>query len=307
MALVTTIIPNHYFYIVFLIVLFIYIIFIYLFYNYFSIDNWGKVLYNLLNITLVMKTKSFMTFSLVAILLSAVGAISLSTSQSIFAQNTNVPVGPSTTTQSTMATKGNQSTPLSVNPPTQSTMATKGNQNTSTGMNYPSMGTNKQNTMVNSSINLVKSMYQGVASKFNVTLDQAINTAQKAIGNKSNALEATTGVGNGYITYSIILATPDMKFYNVIVDPGNGKVLSSHQLSMIAGMMMMHPGMNNGNGMMGMMRGMNHGMMMGPDNGMMGMNHGMMGMNHGMMMGPDNGMMGMNHGWNGQQNNNGQW
>jgi hypothetical protein len=45
---------------------------------------------------------------------------------------------------------------------------------------------------------------------------------------------------------------------------------------------------------------MNHGMMMGPDNGMMGMNHGM-------MMGPDNGMMGMNHGWNGQQNNNGQW
>jgi hypothetical protein len=65
-------------------------------------------------------------------------------------------------------------------------------------------------------------------------------------------------------------------------------------------MMMMHPGMNNGNGMMGMMRGMNHGMMMGPDNGMMGMNHGM-------MMGPDNGMMGMNHGWNGQQNNNGQW
>ena len=46
---------------------------------------------------------------------------------------------------------------------------------------------------------------------------------------------------------------------------------------------------------------MNHGMMMGPDNGMMG------GMNHGMMMGPDNGMMGMNHGWNGQNNNNGQW
>ena len=148
------------------------------------------------------------------------------------------------------------------------------------------MGTNKQNVMVNSSINLVKSMYQGIASKFNVTLDQAINTAQKAIGNKSNALEATTGVGNGYITYSIILGTPDMKFYNVIVDPGNGKVLASHQLSMLAGVMMMHPGMNNGNGMMGMM-GMNHGWN-GQDNGMMGMNHG--------WNGQDNGMMGMNHG-----------
>ena len=76
------------------------------------------------------------------------------------------------------------------------------------------MGTNKQNAMVNSSINLVKSMYQGIASKFNVTLNQAINTAQKAIGNKSNALEATTGISNGYITYSIVLGTPDMKFYN---------------------------------------------------------------------------------------------
>jgi hypothetical protein len=238
-----------------------------------------------------MKTKSFMTFTLIATLLSAIGAISLSTSQYIFAQSTNAPVGPNTTSQGTMAAKGNQNVPPATN--------------TST------MGMNKQNAMVNSSINVVKSMYQGVASKFNVTLDQAINTAQKAIGNKSYALEATTGIDNGYITYTIILGTPDMKFYNVVVDPGNGKVLSSHQLSMIAGMMMMHPGMMMGpnNGMMMM----HPGMMMGPNNGMMGMNHGwngqdngMMGMNHG-WNGQDNGMMGMNHGWNGQENNNGKW
>ena len=190
MVLVTTIIPNYYFYIEFLIVLFIYIALRCLSHNFISIDNQGKVLYNLLNITLVMKTKSFMTFSLIAILLSAVGAISLSTSQSIFAQNTNVPASPSTTSQSPMAPKANQNAPLNINTTSQSTMAPKANQNTSTGMSSPSIGTNKQNVMVNSSINLVKSMYQGIASKFNVTLDQAINTAQKAIGNKSNALEA---------------------------------------------------------------------------------------------------------------------
>ena len=126
MVLVTTIIPNYYFYIEFLIVLFIYIAFRFLSHNFISIDNQGKVLYNLLNITLVMKTKSFMTFSLIAILLSAVGAISLSTSQSIFAQNTNVPASPSTTSQSTMAPKANQNAPLNVNTPSQSNYRAKG-------------------------------------------------------------------------------------------------------------------------------------------------------------------------------------
>jgi hypothetical protein len=37
-----------------------------------------------------------------------------------------------------------------------------------------------------------------------------------------------------------------------------GKVLSSFQLSMIDGMMMMHSGMNKGNGMMGMKHGWNN-------------------------------------------------
>ena len=36
-------------------------------------------------------------------------------------------------------------------------------------------------------------------------------------------MEATTDVSNGYMVYSIILGSPDMKFYNVIVDPGNGQ------------------------------------------------------------------------------------
>ena len=44
-------------------------------------------------------------------------------------------------------------------------------------------------------------MYQGIASKFNVTLDQAINTAQKTIGNKSNAMEASTGISQWMILH----------------------------------------------------------------------------------------------------------
>ncbi len=113
-------------------------------------------------------------------------------------------------------------------------MVTKGNQNMPMGMNYQNSNMDKKNVTVNgSSINIMNTMYQAIASKMNVSLPQAINTAEKTIGNKSFAMEATTDVKNGYIEYSIILGTPDMKFYNVVIDPGNGKVLSLHQLSTI--------------------------------------------------------------------------
>jgi hypothetical protein len=90
---------------------------------------------------------------------------------------------------------------------------------------------------------------------------------------------------------------PSMNFSKVTVDPGNGQVLSSKQISKeehirMHGMMgpgMMGPGMM-GPGMMGhnmMMGPMHQGMMMGP--GMMAGN-----MTSGMMMQP--GMMGMGPG-----------
>ena len=207
-----------------------------------------------------MKTKSFMTFSIVAILLTATGTLSLLTSQSIIAQNNN-PTAPT----------------IYMNTPNQNAMTSNGNQSMPMGTN---MG-NKDMT-VNGSINIFNTMYQAIASKFNVSMAQAITTAENSIGNKSYAMEASTDIINGDLVYSIMLGSPDMKFYNVIVDPGNGQVLSSSQLSMMDGMMIMHSGMHNGNGMMGMHNGWNN---------------------------QDNGMMGMKNGFdkNGHNNNQGQW
>jgi hypothetical protein len=83
----------------------------------------------------------------------------------------------------------------------------------------------------------------------------------------------------GFVVYNIFALDSNNNVHKVIVDPGNGKILSSQQMSIMEMMMMLHGGMGSKN------------MMMGPsmDNGMM--------MNHGMGMGPgmDNGMM-MNHG-----------
>lgn len=166
-----------------------------------------------------MKIKIFLTFSIFLITLIGIGSICNSIPHLSIAQSNR-----------SIITNG--TIPLTVIPKSQIN---------SSLYNYSSSNTqDNQNRIMNSSINIVKSMYQGIASKFNVTLTQAINTAEKTIGKKSHALEAITGIRNGYLIYSIILGNPNMKFYNVAVDPGNGRVLYSNQLSILSGIMMLH-------------------------------------------------------------------
>ena len=45
---------------------------------------------------------------------------------------------------------------------------------------------------------------------------------------------------DGFLVYSVILGSPDMKFTKVLVDPGNGEVLQTKNISMMEWMMMMH-------------------------------------------------------------------
>jgi len=138
-----------------------------------------------------------------------------------------------------------------------------------------------QGQNVTGSIDLMQTMFNSIISQVNVTLSDAAVTAQKQIGSNSHVVSAHLDVVNGYLTYTVCVIDPDMNIHRLIIDAGNGKVLSSLKLSL---QNMMSGGMMN-HGMMGGM--MNHGMMGGMMNhGMMGgmMNHGMMGgmMNHGM-------------------------
>jgi uncharacterized membrane protein YkoI len=140
---------------------------------------------------------------------------------------------------------------------------------------------------ITSSINLMNIIGQAIGSNVNISLSDAATTAEGSVGNDSHAVAAHIDEQNGYLVYNVMVIDPSMNFSKVIVDPGNGQVLFSKQLSKEEHMMMhgmMGPGMMGmGPGMMGMGPGM---MGMGP--GMMGMGPGMMGMGPG-MMGP--GMM----------------
>jgi hypothetical protein len=132
--------------------------------------------------------------------------------------------------------------------------------------------------MINGTINLEQTIFEAIGSKVNTTLTQAITTAEQSVGNNSFALAAFGGDHGGYLAYTILLSTPEMEFYKVIVDPGNGQVLASNEVSHKEWMkmqQMMHSSATGGEGMM--MRGpegmTGHGGMMGHE-GMMKSGHG---------------------------------
>jgi hypothetical protein len=89
----------------------------------------------------------------------------------------------------------------------------------------------RQKVMANGTINLEQTIFKAIASKVNTSLTQAMTTAERSVGNNSFALAAFGGEYGGYFAYQIILATPGMEFYTVLVDPGNGHILATQKVS----------------------------------------------------------------------------
>jgi len=114
---------------------------------------------------------------------------------------------------------------------------------------------------ITSSINLMNIIQQAIGSKVNVSLSDAATTAEASVGNGSHAVAAHIDEQNGYLVYNVMVIDPSMNFSKVIVDPGNGQVLLSKQISKEEHMRM-HGRMDSGMMMEGPQQGM--GMMMGP-------------------------------------------
>jgi hypothetical protein len=89
----------------------------------------------------------------------------------------------------------------------------------------------EQRMINNGTINLEQIIFQAINSKINTTLTQAMTTAERTVGNDAFAVAAFGSEEGGYFAYRIILATPGMKFYYVKVDPGNGEILETQQVS----------------------------------------------------------------------------
>ena len=89
----------------------------------------------------------------------------------------------------------------------------------------------QQKMIINGTINLEQTIFQAIDSKINTSLTQAMTSAEQSVSNDSFALAGFGTEEGGYFTYRIILGAPGMKFYNVTVDPGNGQILATQEVS----------------------------------------------------------------------------
>jgi uncharacterized membrane protein YkoI len=142
-----------------------------------------------------------------------------------------------------------------------------------------SMMTGITGANITGSIPIFPTISRAIASQVHTSLVNASMTAEKTVGGDAHAVSSHLGVENGFLVYTIWTIDSNNNIHRVIVDAGDGTVLSNQQISMKEMMMRggsMMGGGDDGDGMM---------MMMGPPSmGMMG--PGMMMGHHGMMWKP---------------------
>jgi hypothetical protein len=149
--------------------------------------------------------------------------------------------------------------------------------------NSMSMSSALQNQNWTGSVSLFSPILDAFKSKIHTTLNDATTNAIKAVGGGSNssAVAAFIHPERGFLVYEVFVLDSSNNIHKVTVDPGNGRILSNQQMSLMDMMSMMHPSIG-----MGMM---DHGMMMGgggpPAMGMSGGPGMMMEQQHNMMMG----------------------
>jgi uncharacterized membrane protein YkoI len=113
----------------------------------------------------------------------------------------------------------------------------------------------KKYEKINGTLNMMETMYQAIGEKINVTLSEAISTAEQSVGNGTMAMSANGAEKDGFLVFEILLGSPDMTFTKVLVDSGNGQVLQTEPVSMMEWMMMMHSQGHGDKGMKGMHSG----------------------------------------------------
>jgi hypothetical protein len=90
------------------------------------------------------------------------------------------------------------------------------------------------------SISIFQPIINEFKSSINTSLTDAISTAEQSLGNNATTLAAFIHPEREYIVYNIFALDANNSAHKVIVDPGNGNILSSQQMSFMDMMMMMH-------------------------------------------------------------------
>jgi uncharacterized membrane protein YkoI len=80
------------------------------------------------------------------------------------------------------------------------------------------------------SVQVLPRLSQIIQSKANISFSAAATSAQTAVGANSHVISAHLGVVNGFLVYVAHVVDTNNNIHTVIVDAGNGKILSATQL-----------------------------------------------------------------------------
>ena len=153
-------------------------------------------------------------------------------------------------------------------------------------LNSMAMSSGLQNQNWTGSISLFSPILDAFKSKIHTTLNDATTSALNAVGGGINTSSVAAFIHSerGFLVYGVFVLDSSNNIHKVVVDPGNGRILSNQLMSLMDVMFMMHhPYMGMGSMMMGGGKGPGGMSMMGSPRGMDMMQHGMM-MGHGMGM-----------------------
>jgi hypothetical protein len=114
-------------------------------------------------------------------------------------------------------------------------------------------GTSSSTINFTGSIPISQILTDALKTYIHVSLNDAITTAEDNIGNNSTTIAAFIHPEKGFVVYDIFTVDSNNDVHKVIIDPGDGSVLSSQKMTFKEMMWMVH-----GGGSEGMMKG--HGM-----------------------------------------------
>ena len=117
--------------------------------------------------------------------------------------------------------------------------------NNTGGMTGQNVMSKMKGENVTGSINLMSIFSKAIGAQVKVSLSEAATSAESNIGNGSHAVAAHIGQENGFLVYNVMVIDPDMKFHKIIIDPADGKILLSRELSEMESVMMHHGMMHN--------------------------------------------------------------
>ncbi len=90
------------------------------------------------------------------------------------------------------------------------------------------------------SISIFQPIINEFKSSINTSLTDAISTSEQSLGNNATTLAAFIHPEREYIVYNVYALDANNKPHKVIVDPGNGSILSTQQMSFMEMMIMLH-------------------------------------------------------------------